>query len=263
LIARRVQLRTLHSERFLREIHHLLWSATTLSGNVVDAGWNCRDHAWVMALLIRALGYKTVLIHGEAHFIKGPNGNSGSVSYFQRPHTWLAVENVGAIDVSARAKFRVGGDRFQTSITCIFADEWLPHGRGKSYFFTDANAYARAVDELSARRNQLSAVYLNQEAEQLHEGLLSRAAGWIGSPLTKQLDSSYGNPSDLYAALLLHLYSYLAGDAPSLTRLPAEQSWAQLAHARVGAIDRARQMTGLSEPSVVRAPAKMAEGVRL
>jgi len=42
-----------------------------------------------------------------------------------------------------------------------------------------------------------------------------------------------------------------------------EQSWAQLAHARVGAIDRARQMTGLSEPSVVRAPAKMAEGVRL
>jgi len=30
----------LHSERFLREIHHLLWSASSLAGNVVDAGWN-------------------------------------------------------------------------------------------------------------------------------------------------------------------------------------------------------------------------------
>lgn len=263
MIARRVQLRTLHSERFLREIHHLLWSDSSLNGNVLDAGWNCRDHAWVMALLARSLGYEAVLVHGEAHFIKGPNGTAESASYFQRPHSWLAVKDVGAIDVSVRAKFRVGGDRFQSSITCIFADAWLPRGRGNSYFFTDANAYARAVEELSGRRNQLSAVYLNQEAEQLHEGLLSRAAGWIGSPLTQQLDSVYGNPSDLYAALLLHLRSYLTGDAPSLTRLPVEQSWAQLAHARVGAIDRARQLTGLTEPSVRRASAEMAEGVRL
>ena len=157
----------------------------------------------------------------------------------------------------------MGGDRFQTAITCIFADEWLPHGRGKSYFFTDANAYARAVDELSARRNQLSAVYLNQEAEQLHEGLLSRAAGWVGSPLTKRLGSIYGNPSDLYAALLLHLRAYLAGDAPSLSGLPVEESWARPAHTRVGAIDRARQLTGLIEPPAVRAQAEMAEGVRL
>lgn len=259
MIARRVHLRTLHSERFLREIHHLLWSASSLSGHVVDAGWNCRDHAWVMALLVRALGYEAVVIHGEAHFIKGPNGNSGAVTYFQRPHTWLAVENVGAIDVSARATFQVGADRFQAAITCVFADAWLPRGRGNSYFFTDANAYARAVEELSGRRNQLSAVYLIQEAEQLHEGLLSRAAGWVGSPLTKRLGSIYGNPSDLYAALLLHLRAYLAGDAPSLSGLSVEESWARLAHARVGAIDRARQLTGLTETTAVRALTEVAE----
>jgi hypothetical protein len=259
LDARRIQLRQLHSDRFLREVHHLLWTDSSLNGRVVDAGWNCRDHAWVVALLARALGYESVLIHGEAHFIKGPQGHSGSAIYFQRPHSWLAVEDVGAIDVSVRAQFRAGADRFQASITCIFADAWLPRGRGKSYFFTDAHAYARAVEELPSRRNQLSAVYLFQEAEHLHEGLLSRAAGWIGSPLTRQLDSVYGNPSDLYAALLLHLHSYLVGDAPSLTRLPVEQSWAQLAHARLGAIDRARQLTGLTEPGVRRAPAEMAD----
>lgn len=259
MIARRVQLRRLHSERFLSEIHHLLWSDSSLSGNVVDAGWNCRDHAWAMALLVRSLGYESILVHGEAHFITGPNGKSSGAHYYQRPHSWLAVENVGAIDVSVRPSFQVGAQRFHAPIHCIFADLWLPRGRGNPYFFTDASIGARAVDALVGRRNERSAVYLIKESEMLHEGLLSRAAGWIGSPLTQQLDSVYGNPSDLYAALLLHLCSYLAGDAPSLSRMPAEEAWAKLAHARAGAIDRARQLTGLTEPSVRRAPAEMAD----
>jgi hypothetical protein len=129
-------------------------------------------------------------------------------------------------------------DRIRVPITCIFADEWLPRDRGRTYFLVDAAACARAVDELPRRRNHVAAVYLSHEAEELHEGLRTRAAGWVGSPLTQRLDDVYGDPSDLYAALLLHLRAFLDSDAPGLAGLTFEAAWARLAESRAGAIER-------------------------
>lgn len=240
-MARRAQLRELISDRFLRELHHFLWIDPSLSGAVVDAGWNCRDHAWVTALLVQSLGYKPLLFRGEAHFIKGPNGKSGSLSYYQRPHGWIAVENVGAIDLSIKPEFSVSGDHYRLPVTCIFANEWIPRGKSKAFFLEDALAFARAMEDLPRRRNQVSAVYLTKEAEHLHRGHLTFSAGWIGSPLTRRLDATYGNPSDVYAALLLHLRSFLQGDVPSLSGLPFEEAWSRVAERRKGAIDQARR----------------------
>lgn len=239
-MARRVQLRSLVSERFLRELHHFLWIEPSLSGKVLDAGWNCRDHAWLTALMVQSLGHKPLLFHGEAFFVKGANGKSGSVSYTQQPHSWIAVEGVGAVDLSVKPEFSISGDDFRIPVTCIFANECLPRGRSTAYFFDDPGVFAQAVRELPNRRNQASAVYLKHEAEHLHDGHLARAAGWIGSPLTQRLDSRYGNPSDLYAALLLHIRSFLVGSVPSLAGLPFDEAWGQLAARRAGAIDRAR-----------------------
>lgn len=258
MAARRVQLRELRSDRFLREIHHLLWCEPSLADTTVDAGWNCRDHAWVTALLARSLGHDAVLVHGEAHFIMGPSGRAEGVSCFQRPHSWLAIEGVGAIDLSTKSSFQVDTDRIRVPISCIFADEWLPRDRGRTYFFADATAYARAVDGLPRRRNHVAAVYLNHEAEELHGGLLTRAAGWIGSPLTQRLDDVYGNPSDLYAALLLHLHGFLAAGASSLAGLPFEEAWGRLAKTRSGAIERACLLTGLTVASGTGVPTAIA-----
>jgi len=81
-----------------------------------------------------------------------------------------------------------------------------------------------------------------------------RSLGWIGSPLTLYLDSHYGNPSDLYAALMLHLRAFLDGDAQSLTGLPFDEAWRWLARVREGAIDRALQSieftAGAGNPAV-------------
>jgi hypothetical protein len=241
-MARRAHLRDLISDRFLLELHHLLWVDPSFAGATVDAGWNCRDHAWLTALLVRSLGHNPLLFHGEAHFIKGPNGTSSSHSYYQRPHTWIAVENVGAIDLSIKPEFSIFGDDYRLPITCVFANEWIPRGKSKASFLDDALAFARAMEELPRRRNQVSAIYLTQDAEQLHAGHLTFAAGWIGSPLTKRLDAIYGNPSDVYAALLLHMRSFLNGDVPGLSALSFEDAWSRLAVTRSGAIARARQL---------------------
>ena len=240
-MARRVQLRDLHSDRFLREIHHFLWIGPSVHGETTDAGWNCRDHAWVTALLARSLGYKPTLLHGEALFVIGPNGRSESICVHQRPHSWVAMEKIGAIDLSIKPQNRVSGSDFQIPISGIFADAWIPHAKGKVYFLEDAAVFAQATEELPQLRNQRSAVYLVNEAEHLHAGHLTRAAGWIGSPLTLRLDSLYGNPSDLYAALMLHLRAFLDGSAQSLTGLPFDEAWRWVARVREGAIERANR----------------------
>lgn len=240
-MARRVQLRDLLSDRFLREIHHFLWIDPSVIGGATDAGWSCRDHAWVTALLARSLGHQPALFHGEAFFAVGQNGRSAGASVRQAPHSWIVIEDVGAIDLSTKPDSNVSGVDFQLPITCIFANAWIPHGRGKAYFLDDPGAFARVTQDVPQRRNQATAVYLTHEAEHLHTGHLTRAAGWIRSPLAQRLGSLHGNPSDLYAALLLHLRAFLEGDAQSLTGLPAGEAWNWLARVREGAIERAQQ----------------------
>jgi len=246
-LARRVHLRDLLSDRFLREIHHFLWIGPSVLGEATDAGWSCRDHAWVTALLARSLGHKPILFHGEALLVVGPNGRSGSISVHQRPHSWIAIEDVGAIDLSIKPDSRVSGSDFRIPITCIFANAWIPRAKGKVFFLDDAAVFARAIEDLPQRRNQVSAVYLINEAEHLHAGHLTRAAGWIRSPLTLHLDSLYGNPSDLYAALMMHLRSFLEGRVPGFSGLPFEEAWSRIASARQGAIVRAGLGTGMAE----------------
>jgi hypothetical protein len=232
-------LRALHDDRFLRELHHFLWIEASVIDGTADAGWNCRDHAWVTALLARSLGYRPALFHGEAFFALGPSGKSTGFSVSQKPHTWVVVEDAGTIDLSIRPNVRIDGGDFQLPISCIFADSWLPRGRGSASFLADARAYARAIEDLPLRRNTLSAMYLVREAEQFHAGLITRAAGWIRSPLAHQLGSIYGNPTDLYSALALHLRSFLEGKVQSLANLLPMEAWQRLACAREGAIERA------------------------
>ena len=258
-MASRFQLKDLLAGRFLREMHHFLWIGPSVHGATTDAGWNCRDHTWVTALLARSLGHQPVLLHGEALFVAGPNGRAESVSVRQRPHSWVAMEKVGSIDLSVKPQSRVSGGDFRLPITCVFANAWIPRARGKAVFIEDAAVFARAAEELPQRRNEVSAVYLINEAEEFHAGHLTRAAGWIGSPLTSCLDSLYGNPSDLYAALMLHLRAFLEGDAQSLTGLPFDEAWRWLARVREGAIDRAHLCIGLdletAAPATARASA--------
>lgn len=245
--ARRIQLRDLISDRLLREIHHFLWIEPIISAEVVDAGWSCRDHAWLTALLAHSLGCRPTLFHGEAFFVKARTKRSGTISYYQRPHSWVVVEGVGAIDLSINPDFIISGDHFQIPIKCIFSDQCQPVGRKKVFFCHQGNAdvYSRAIEYPEKLSTEVAAIYLIKEAEQFHAGHIQRAAGWIGSPLTVRLDAVYGNPSDLYAALLLHIRAFIEGRAPGLSGLPQEESWRRVADTRQSAIDRACQSAGL------------------
>ena len=239
----RIPLRNLFSTRFLREIHHFLWIEPTQVGGMTDPGWSCRDHAWLTALLAHSLGYQPELVHGEAFFSRGPAAGGASISARQSPHNWIFVEGVGAIDLSTRSEWHLAGGDYTAPIDCVFADTWIPRRKGKVYFVQDRQSFAEAVDELPRLRNQWSAVYRIGEAEYLHEGHMTQAAGWIRSPLAVRLDAVHGsNPTDLYCALLLHLRAFLVGKVPSLATLTQAKAWEEIARTREGAIERASRL---------------------
>lgn len=238
---RRAQLKDLASPRFLREIHHVLWIEPTLLGTTVDAGWNCRDHAWLTAIIARLLGHRSALVHGEACFVNARGGPRGASRFRQNPHTWIHVDGVGAVDLSIRPQFTVAGDEYRMAFKCLFAGDCLPRGRGRACVLENPDLYASVVESPSST-GPVAAVYLLREAEEVHQGLLSRAAGWIRSPLAERLGARYGNPSDLYCALLLHLCDFLGRTATSLAGLSFDDAWSQLAKTRHGAIERAGQL---------------------
>jgi hypothetical protein len=207
----------------------------------MDGGWNCRDHAWASALLSLTLGHTATLVSGEAYFSRGATANSVANSFHVKPHSWVRVHGVGAIDLSVKPVSRIGDNDFRLPIKCIFAGECIPRRKHDAYFLEDPARFARAVETLSGQGNQAVAIYLARDAEDPHAGHVSRAAGWIGSPLTIWLDAAYGNPSGIYAALLMHLRAFLEGRARSLTNVSFEKAWATIAAKRDGAIECARR----------------------
>jgi hypothetical protein len=236
-----VQLRDLLAAPFLREMHHFLWIEPTQVGGMTDPGWSCRDHAWLTALLARSLGHDPLLVHGEAFFVRGPAAGAASISGHQSPHNWVYLPDIGAIDLSTRCDWQLAGGDYTVPIDCIFANTWIPRRKGKAYFLHDPGQFSGAIEELSRQRNRYSAIYRVGEAEELHEGHVTRAAGWIRSPLAARLGAVYGDPTDLYCALLLHLRALLDGKAPSFAALPQAKAWEAIARARDGAAARASQ----------------------
>lgn len=227
-MARAIALKEFVSERFLREIHHFLWLDGDRSRDVVDAGWSCRDHALLTALLMQSCGLQPMLAHGEAVFCR-QTGNLPPVSVSQRPHSWLLLEHVGAVDLSVKPDFVSAGERYRLGLNAVFAGEWLPRGKGKVYIVEDADVFARALDALPEQRNHATALYHIAEAEHVHGGHITYSAGWIRSPLTQLIADDYGDPCALYAALLLHLRAFLARETPSLAGLTFDAAWQSIA----------------------------------
>lgn len=223
------QLRQLVAPPFLRELHHLLWTESRLIGNQVDAGWNCRDHAWILSFLLQSFGFENVVAHGEAFFAAGPAAKRPAVSYAQAPHSWIIVKNLGHIDLSIKPDFVSAGDLYQVPIEWVFLNKASVGGKCDTWFFSDAAAYRIKINQLPEHRNRISAAYCISGHEILGSDHMEFAAGWLRSSLTDRLGTRYGNPSRLYAALLEHLRGFILGNTPGLTAFSFDGAWAAIA----------------------------------
>lgn len=221
-------LRQLIAPTFLRELHHFLWTEPCMVNNQVDAGWNCRDHAWILSFLLRFFGIESVVAHGEAYFAAGPTARQTAISYDQAPHSWLVIRNLGAIDLSIKPAFTIAENLYSVPIQWVFLGNAAPAGC-ETRFFSEDGAYRKAVEQLPAQRNKIGAAYLSRQYESLGEEHFRFAAGWIGSSLSCLLGTRDNDPSWLYAALLRHLIDFIQGRTRSLAALPFRDAWAAVA----------------------------------
>jgi hypothetical protein len=67
------------------------------------------------------------------------------------------------------------------------------------------NEFVRLTSDLARNSSQTAAVYFPVKVEPVGPEYLGTAAQWIGSILTKKLTAAYGDPTDIYAALFVHL----------------------------------------------------------
>jgi hypothetical protein len=101
----------LSSPALLRDLNRALWIDPFLNGDTVDAGWSCRDHAWVVAMVCLAEGVPAFVIHGVAGFVGTSATSSTRLRVVIEPHAWAAGEQVGYCDLSVKPEYPdpVGG----------------------------------------------------------------------------------------------------------------------------------------------------------
>ena len=235
----RAQLKDLISDRFLREIHHLLWTEPGVPEDRFDPGWSCRDHAWATGLLAHSLGYEAAFAHGEAFFTMGGGARSAGHCMTQADHTWLTVRDVGIIDLSVRPDGNFPGIDASFPVKCIFANDWIPRRRTKVHLVAGRNEFVRLTSDLARNSSQTAAVYFPAKVEPVGPEYLGTAAQWIGSILTRKLTATYGDPTAIYAALFVHLRGFLDGTSASLAALPVDDAWQSLWKARGNAANLA------------------------
>jgi len=219
---------TLARPSLVREIHHLLWVEPRQNRGVLDEGWNCRDHALVVATLCQMLGFNAYTIHGAASFVQGATGGRPPVGLGQDPHAWAAVDGGGMHDLSVRLDRTAVPHWTDWQVLCISGS--VPHAKRKMrlHYPKTALEYEDTVAAASHRQAERCAIYLAREYEPLTKAALSASMAWSNSILTDDLRDQIGEQPDFHARFALHLFELLGDPALSLTELPPTEAWKDL-----------------------------------
>jgi hypothetical protein len=215
-------------DEFLWELHHLLWMEPAERRGKWDPGWNCRDHAFIVGLVVRLLGTEAVVIPGRAIFIIGPSGEKAPLGVEQSPHAWLGINGDGYFDLSLRLDESVmpGGNWFAWPVKALAASQFMPSEVANFIHTAQAENYEQKTAIATHGEYARTAVYFREsEYVRFTKRLLFAAFQFCNSPLTSMLRDYFGEKPDLYARAALHLYDLLEGDAEPLIGISQLSAW--------------------------------------
>jgi hypothetical protein len=240
----------LQDDRFLEELHHLLWMEACENKGMFDAGWSCRDHAFVVGALLKAVGEEVRLVHGKNIFIQGPAGSKPPVGIGQQDHemsghSWLKSDTGKIIDLSPRLHSGLPSHWAPLGFTGIVHGVWQPEGEGSVAGFTTALRYRQAVAEATHRQGSNVALYLEQFKASFSVSIVTDAVEYINSPLTDRLREL--QDPEIYSKCVLHLRGFIDGTRESLTELPQHEAWKYLSGQGAGATDELLHLMRLAK----------------
>jgi hypothetical protein len=242
----------LRDKRFLAELHRLLWIEPFENCGTFDPGWSCREHALLVACVIRANGESVRIAHGKNMFVQGADGPCRPMGFGQKRdagsgHTWLKSNSDKVIDLSPRlAAAGVTGWR---SVECsgIVKGEWLPTGHSNVVTCDSGEEYDEAIALASRHDGVNTAIYWEQTEECLTASLLGKALELVNSPLTDELRKF--RDVEIYSKAALHLIEIAAGSGRPLAGVAQRKAWKFIAALSNDATDRLIARTGLNTRS--------------
>ena len=221
--------RVMGTAAFKKEINHLLQSAGfTSSEGEIDAGWNSRDHALVMALMLKSAEGYPKIASGKVMFVQGPvAGNAafgiGQPETYKIGHSWLLHAKFGNIDLSPTLQTREHS--FREPLNGIFNRVWLPPGKARTSveMVDDPAVYTGEIDKAMQKQAHSTAVYLHLDDFELTEKLLESPFKFLGSRFSTEIKTRFG--AIFYPAVAKHLHDFVVGKTESLTSLAKIQAW--------------------------------------
>lgn len=221
--------RVMGTAAFKKEINHLLYSNSYTGGDgEFDPGWNSRDHALVMALMLKGPDGYPKIAGGKAMFVQGPVAGNAAFSIGQQVddrsgHSWLLHARFGIIDVSPSLQTRE--HRFREPFNGVFNRVWLPPGKGRTSveLVDDPVVYAGEIDKALHKQAHSTAVYLHLDETEVTDKLIESPFKFLGSRFSVEIKSRFG--ANFYPAAARHLHDFVVGKSDSLTGLARIQAW--------------------------------------
>ena len=221
--------RIMGTAAFKKEINHLLYSNSyTGSDGEFDAGWNCRDHSLVMALMLKSGDNYPKIANGKCMFVQGPfSGNAafgiGQEDYYKSGHNWLIHSKFGLIDVSPSLQSKE--HRFRASFNGIFNRVWVPQGKERVSVVLchDLHDYVEEIEKANHAMAHSTAVYMHLDDLEVTEKLIKSPFKFLNSRFSTEIKNRFG--SDFYPAVAKHLHDFVLGKSNSLIGLGRVKAW--------------------------------------
>ena len=221
--------RRMGSSAFKKEINHLLHTGSHIENNVeFDAGWNSRDHALVMALLLKRKDSYPKIANGKCMYVQGPYLKYNSMGIGQEHdnhggHSWVVDPKFGLIDVSPVLVIKK--HRFRVAFDGIYGRVWLPQGKDRVHVVVcdDPGTYEREVDKATHLTGQSTAVYMHLEDIEVTDTMIESPFKFLESDLSDEIKKRFG--AGFYPAVVSHLQSFMHAETDSLTGKGTVEAW--------------------------------------
>ena len=221
--------RMMGTAAFKKEINHLLYSNSfTGSEGEFDPGWNARDHALVMALMLKSGDHYPKIASGKCMFVQGPvSGNAafgiGQDEHHKGGHNWLVHAKFGLIDVSPSLLSKE--HRFREPFNGIFNRVWLPPGKERTsvVVVNEPHEYEAQIEKARHAMAHTTAVYLHVDDIEVTGKLIGSPFKFLNSRFSSEIKSRFG--ADFYPAVAKHLHDFVVGKSESLMSLGRLKAW--------------------------------------
>ena len=230
--------RMMGTAAFKKEINHLLYSNSfTGSDGEFDPGWNCRDHALVMALMLKSGENYPKIANGKCMFVQGPvSGNAafgiGQENHYTSGHSWLVHSKFGLIDVSPSLQSKE--HRFREPFNGVFNRVWLPPGKERVSVILchDPHDYEGEIKKASHKMAHTTAVYLYLDDLEVSEKLIKSPFKFLNSRFSTEIRNRFG--ADFYPAVAKHLHDFVLGKNNSIISQGKVKAWGTVVDAFSG-----------------------------